>query len=187
MHRIAQDIAVSMQCTAQHKILWSMCSALHTSCCTVHCTAHSVQCTVKHTILRSVCSALYCTRYCGGCAVHCRAQVVHYTPCALQCTAHLVLYFQCKILGSCSGVVEDFTHLGSYMHSLAVGNWPLEMGINILCQNISTQLLDYTMLHSTAVKASNSNVNSQNTKYHQDKFHIFTQKCRQKVAETRPH
>ena len=31
------------------------------------------------------------------------------------------------------------------------------------------------MLHSTAVKASTSSVNSQNTKYHQDIFHIFTQ------------
>ena len=30
--------------------------------------------------------------------------------------------FQCKISGFCCGVVEDFTLLGCYMHSLAVGS-----------------------------------------------------------------
>ena len=30
--------------------------------------------------------------------------------------------FQCKISGFCCGVVEDFTLLGYYMHSLAVGS-----------------------------------------------------------------
>ena len=128
-----------------------------------------------------MCCALCSTRYCSQCALHCTAHGVRifYNSHVFQKLQRQEVIFHnnflYKILGSCCGVIEDFTLLGCYMHSLAVGNWPLEMGINILYQNISTQLLDCTMLHSTAVKASNSNVNSQNTKYHHDKFHIFTQ------------
>ena len=42
-------------------------------------------------------------------------------------------------------------------------------------QNVSSQLPDYTVLHSRRVKASTSSVSFQNTKYHQDIFHIFRQ------------